>query len=148
MSKVGTLEIGRHRVVIAAHETVWSPTPYSLLLSEEAFRTSPTSRSSTSAPDPGSWALSQVCKAQLRVYVVDTNPAAIVAGNGQRGAERGAKAFPFFVDRRQIIPLPSGETVDVVISNPPQLPLPKPEANNPNYAGSDGPRGNREAPGT
>jgi hypothetical protein len=25
-----------------------------------------------------------------------------------------------------------------VISNPPQLPLPKPEANNPNYAGSDG----------
>ena len=37
-----------------------------------------------------------------------------------------------------IIPLPSGEVVGVVISNPLQLPLPNPEANNPNYAGSNG----------
>ena len=43
-----------------------------------------------------------------------------------------------------IIP-PPGETVYVVISNPPQLPLPKPEANNSNYAGSDGLGHNREA---
>jgi methylase of polypeptide subunit release factors len=40
-----------------------------------------------------------------------------------------------------MIPLPRGEKVDVVISNPAQLPLPEPEqANSPYCAGTDGRR--------
>src|SRR5262249_53307441 len=73
-----------------------------------------------------------------RVYILDADPAAIDAAmdNAERNGVR-ERFLPLPIGDA-IIPLPSGETVDVVISNPPQLPLPKPAASNPNYAGSDG----------
>ena len=135
--KVQTFEIGRHRMAIAAYENVWPPTPYSLLLAESI----PNLAGLTVIDiGTGSGILGIVASLQgaARVYILDTNPAAIAAAmdNAERNGVR--KRFLPLPVGDTIIPLPSGETVDVVISNPPQLPLPKPEANNPNYAGSDG----------
>ena len=137
MSKVETLEIGRHRVVIAAHENVWPSTPYSLLLAESI----PNLPGLTVIDiGTGSGILGIVASLQgaSRVYIVDTDPAAIAAtmDNAERNGVR-ERFLPLPISDT-IIPLPSGEVVDVVISNPPQLPLPSPEANNPNYAGSNG----------
>ena len=137
MTDVEIYQVGRHRVAIAAHENVWSPTPYSFLLAE-------------SIPDlggltvidigTGSGFLGIVATLQgaARVYIVDTSPAAIDAtmDNAERNGVR--QHFVPLPIGDTIIPLPAGETVDVIISNPPQLPLPTPAADNPNYAGSDG----------
>jgi methylase of polypeptide subunit release factors len=137
VGKVETLAIGCHRVVIAAHENVWLSTPYSLLLAENI----PNLAGLTVIDiGTGSGILGIVASLQgaTRVYILDTSPAAIAAAmdNAERNGVR-MRFVPLAVGDT-IIPLPCGETVDVVISNPPQLPLPKPEANNPNYAGSDG----------
>lgn len=139
MDKVETFEIGRHRVAIAAHEEVGPPTPYTLLLAENV----PDLAGLTVVDiGTGSGMLGIVACLQgaVRVYVVDTNPAAISAAmdNAERNGVR-ERFHHLPVRDDTIIPFPSGETVDVVISNPAQLPLPKPEkANSPYYAGSDG----------
>jgi ribosomal protein L11 methylase PrmA len=89
VSKVETLEIGRHRVVIAAHENVWSPTPYSLLLAESIPNLADLTVIDIGT---GSGILGIVASLQgaARVYVVDTNPAAIAAAmdNAERNGVR------------------------------------------------------------
>ena len=140
MSNVAIHEIGHHHVAIAGHNGVGPPTPYTLLLAE-------------SMPDldgltvvdigTGSGILGIVASLQgaARVYVLDTNPAAIAAAmdNAERNGVRDC--FVHLPIGDTMIPLPSGEKVDVVISNPAQLPLPGPEqANSPYYAGTDGRR--------
>jgi methylase of polypeptide subunit release factors len=137
VDKAETLQIGRHRVAIAAHENVGPPTPYTLLLAESI----PNLAGLTVVDiGTGSGILGIVASLQgaARVYVLDTNPAAIAAAmdNAERNGVR--ERFLHLPIGDTIIPLPSGETVDVVISNPAQLPLPKTEANSPYYAGSDG----------
>jgi release factor glutamine methyltransferase len=74
-----------------------------------------------------------------RVYVLDTNEAAIATAmeNAERNGVRDR--FVHLPIGDTIIPLPPGEKVDVVISNPAQVPLPRPEnANSAYYAGQDG----------
>jgi methylase of polypeptide subunit release factors len=137
VNSVTTFEIGQHRVAIAAHENVWPPTAYSLLLAEVIPELAGLTVIDIGT---GSGILGIVAGLQgaARVYILDTDAAAIAAAmdNAERNGVR--KCFLPLPVGDTIIPLPSGETVDVLISNPPQLPLPKPEANNPNYAGSDG----------
>ena len=135
-----TIEVGRHRVTLAARETVGPPTPYTLLLAE-------------SIPDlggqvavdigTGSGILAIVACLQgaSRVYVLDTNPAAVAAAldNAARNGV-GDRLVPLATGER-ILPLPEGEQVGAVISNPAQLPLPQAaEALSPYYAGPDGRR--------
>src|SRR5262245_43671508 len=74
-----------------------------------------------------------------RVYILDTNPAAIEAAldnAGRNGVRDRLVSLPL---GDSIIPLPAGETIDVVLSKPAQLPLPQAaEALSPYYAGPDG----------
>ena len=138
MNSVRIHEIGQHRVTIADHSEVGPPTPYTLLLAE-------------SIPDlddltvvdigtgSGILGIVAVLQGAARVYVVDTNPAAIAAAMDNAERNGVADRFIHLPIGDTMIPLPAGETVDVVMSNPAQLPLPKPEkANSPYYAGSDG----------
>ena len=120
MDKVEIHEIGHHRMTIAAHEGVGPPTPYTVLLAE-------------SIPDltgltvvdigtgSGFLAIVACLQGAARVYVLDTNDAAIAAAmrNGERHGVRDRLIHLPIGDT--IIPLPPGETVDVVISNPAQV---------------------------
>ena len=138
MDKVDTYEIGHLRVVIAARQGVGPPTPYTMLLAE-------------SIPDltgltvvdigtgSGFLAIVACLRGAARVHVLDTNDAAIVAA--MENAERNGvqDRFVHLPIGDTIIPLAPGETVDVVISNPAQVPLPRPEnTNSAYYAGTDG----------
>src|SRR5216684_3542642 len=89
MDKVEIHEIGHHRMTIAAHEGVGPPTPYTVLLAE-------------SIPDltgltvvdigtgSGFLAIVACLQGAARVYVLDTNDAAIAAAmrNGERHGVR------------------------------------------------------------
>jgi release factor glutamine methyltransferase len=140
MTNWQTVDVGRHRVNLAARETVGPPTPYTQLLAE-------------SIPDlpgltvvdigTGSGILGIVAGLQgaSRVYILDTNPAAVEAALDNANRNGVGERFVSLAIGDSIIPLPPGETVDVVISNPAQLPLPKAaEAHSPYYAGPDGRR--------
>lgn len=135
-----SIDVGPHRVLLAKRETVGPPTPYTLLLAN-------------SIPDltgltvvdigTGSGFLAIVASLQgaSRVYILDTNPAAIESAleNANLNGVRD-RLFPLAIGD-SIIPLSPGGTVDVVISNPAQLPLPQAaEAFSPYYAGPDGRR--------
>jgi release factor glutamine methyltransferase len=135
-----TFDLGRHRVTLAARETVGPPTPYTLLLAESI-----PDLSSQVAVDVGTGsgilAIVACLQGASRVYVLDTNPAAVAAAldNAERNGV-GGRLVPLAAGP-SIIPLPAGEAVDVVISNPAQLPLPQAaEALSPYYAGPDGRR--------
>ncbi|MGH6799439.1 MAG: methyltransferase [Roseiarcus sp.] len=74
-----------------------------------------------------------------RVYLLDSYDAAVALAleNAERnGVREGLVPLPM---GNAMIPLPPGEKVDVILSNPAQLPLPEPEReNSPFYAGPDG----------
>ncbi len=138
MAEAQTQSVGRHSVTIAPRQTVGPPTPYTLLLAESI-----PSLDGLTAIDigTGSGLLAIVAAKQgaSLVYVLDSNPNAVAAAlenanlNGVRDRLRELPVGD------SIIPLPSGETVDVAISNPAQLPLPQEaEALNPYYSGPDG----------
>lgn len=140
MSEAQVIEVGRHRVALAARETVGAPTPYTMLLAENI-----PDLSGKTVVDIGTGsgflAIVACLQGASRVYLLDTNPAAIDAAldNAGRNGVRGQLA-PLAIGA-SIIPLPAGETVDVVMSNPAQLPLPQAaEALSPYYAGPDGRR--------
>ena len=122
MDKVETFEIGQHRVAIAAYENVWPPTPYSLLLAECI----PNLAGLTVIDiGTGSGILGIVAALQgaARVYVLDTSPAATVAAMGNAVRNGVREHFAHLPIGETIIPLPPGETVDVVISNPAPSPV-------------------------
>jgi ribosomal protein L11 methyltransferase len=124
MSGYQTIDIGRHRVALAARESVGPPTPYTQLLAE-------------SIPDlqglevvdigTGSGVLAIVACMQgaSRVYILDTNPAAIDAALDNADLNNLRDRLVHLPLGDTIVPLPPGETVDVIISNPAQLPLPE-----------------------
>jgi methylase of polypeptide subunit release factors len=138
MTDTQTYEVGHHRVTLAARQTVGPPTPYTLLLAE-------------SIPDladktvvdigtgSGFIAIIACLQGAARVYILDTNPAAIEAALDNARRNGVAERLVPLPIGGSIIPLPPGERVDVVLSNPAQLPLPRAaEALSPYYAGSDG----------
>jgi methylase of polypeptide subunit release factors len=140
MDNAQVYEIGRHRVAIAGREAVGPPTPYTLLLAEHIPQ-----MSGETAVDvgTGSGFLGIVARLQgaARVYLLDTNAAAISVAmdNAKRNSVRDG--FIHLPIGRTLIPLPPGELVDLVICNPAQLPLPEADrADSPFYAGRDGRR--------
>ena len=144
MPDAEVIEVGRHKVTLAARATVGPPTPYTMLLAEHI----PDLAGKTVVDigtGSGFLAIVACLKGAARIYLLDTNPAAIEAAldNAKRNGVRDRLA-PLAIGE-SIIPLPPGETVDVVMSNPAQLPLPQAaEALSPYYAGPDG-RGMIEA---
>lgn len=130
--------IGRHRVSIACPEGIGPPTPYSLFLAEHI---PPLPGQTVVDLGTGSGFLAIVMRLQgaARVYLLDTNAAAIAVAlenAAHNGVADGLVALP---TGAAMLPLPGAETVDMVLSNPAQLPLPEPDrADSPFYAGSDG----------
>ncbi len=133
-------QIGRHRVTIACRDGVGPPTPYSLLLAEHI----PEMVGQTAVDvGTGSGILAIVARLQraARVYILDTNPAAISVALENAGRNGVGDGLVPLATGRSMIPLPAGEPVDMVICNPAQLPLPEADrADSPFYAGPDGRR--------
>lgn len=144
MTDARMLTIGSHSVTLADRATVGPPTPYTFLLAENI---GPLPGAQVVEIGTGSGVLAIVAALQgaARVRIVDTNPAAIEAALANAALNHVPDRIEPLAVGASIIPLPDGETVDVVISNPAQLPLPEAaEAHNPYYAGPDG-RGMIEA---
>src|SRR6476620_3080779 len=138
MSNAQTIDVGRHRVVLEARETVTPPTPYTLLLAESIPELSGLTVVDIGTGS-GILAIVACLQGAARVYILDTNPAAVEAALHNAELNDVRDRFVHLPIGQSIIPLPSGETVDVVISNPAQLPLPKAaEAHHPYYSGPDG----------
>ena len=140
MVEARTHRIGVHSVILAERATVGPPTPYTFLLAEH-IAAMPGATAIEIGTGSGILAIVAALQGAARVLVVDTNPAAIEAAiaNAELNGV-GDRIVPLSVGD-SIIPLPAGETVDLVISNPAQLPLPAAaEAHNPYYAGPDGRR--------
>jgi release factor glutamine methyltransferase len=133
-----TIGIGPYQVTIAGRETVGPPTPYTTLLAESI----PAIADATVVDiGTGSGILAIVACLQgaSRVYILDTNPASIKAALHNAELNGVRDRLVHLPIGESMIPLPEGEKVDVVISNPAQLPLPKAaEAFSPYYAGPDG----------
>ena len=138
MPNAQTIDVGRHRVTLEARETVTPPTPYTLLLAESIPELSGLTVVDIGTGS-GILAIVACLQGASRVYILDTNPAAVEAALQNAELNGVQDRFIHLPIGRSIIPLPSGETVDVVISNPAQLPLPKAaEAHHPYYSGPDG----------
>ena len=138
MNQAHAIDAGRHPVTIEPRETVGPPTAYTLLLAESI-----PDLDGMSAIDIGTGsgllAIVACLQGASRVYVVDTNPAAVDAALANAALNGVRDRLVELAVGDTIIPLPPGETVDVVISNPAQLPLPDAaEAFNPYYCGPDG----------
>jgi len=138
METIQSYQIGRHKVQLALREDVGPVSPYSLLLAENI-----PDLTNLTVVDVGSGSgfLSIVAKLQgaKRVYLLDTYDSAIALAieNAERnGVREGVIHLPIGTS---MIPLPNGERVDVILSNPAQLPLPQQEReNSPFYAGPEG----------
>jgi release factor glutamine methyltransferase len=140
MSNAKTIDVGRHRVTLAARETVGPPTPYTLLLAE-SIPELPGLTAVDIGTGSGILAIVACLQGASRVYILDTNPAAVEAARHNAELNGVRDRLLHLPIGQSIIPLPSSETVDVVISNPAQLPLPKAaEAHHPYYSGPDGRR--------
>ena len=140
MENIQVYAVGRHKVAIACPEGIGPPTPYSLFLAEHI----PALPGQTVVDlGTGSGFLAIVMRLQgaARVYLLDTNAAAIavaLANAARNGVEEGLVALQ---TGPSMLPLPDAERVDLVLSNPAQLPLPEPDrADSPFYAGGDGRR--------
>ena len=138
MSDAQRINIGRHHVLLVAREGVAPPTPYTLLLAEnipELFGLTVVDIGTGS----GILAIIACLQGAARVYILDTDPAAVEAALHNAELNGVRDRIVHLPIGQSIIPLPSGKTVDVVISNPAQLPLPESSrAHNPYYSGPEG----------
>jgi release factor glutamine methyltransferase len=138
VDEVHNYTIGEHRIELTLREGVGPASPYSLLLAENI----PDLTGQTAVDlGTGSGLLAIVARLSgaKRIYLLDTYDKAIALAleNGERnGVANGLVVLPV---GDSMLPLPEGERVDIVLSNPAQLPLPEPDrANSPFYAGPDG----------
>ena len=130
--------IGGHRIVLNFRDDVGPASAYSLLLAENI----PDLTGKTAVDlGTGSGILAIVASLQgaTTVYLLDTYDKAISLAleNAKRnGVEDRLIRLPIGTT---MLPLPAGKKVDVILSNPAQLPLPQQDReNSPFYAGPDG----------
>jgi release factor glutamine methyltransferase len=138
VGEVQRYRIGEHEIELTFRNGVAPASPYSLLLAENI----PILAGQTVVDvGTGSGLLAIVAALQgaKRVYLLDTYDKALALAreNAKRnGVESRLVVLPI---GGSILPLPAGEHVDVVLSNPAQLPLPESDrANSLFYAGQDG----------
>lgn len=130
--------IGRHRITLTFRDDVAPASAYSLLLAENI----PNLTGKTVVDlGTGSGILAIVASLQgaEKVYLLDTYDKAIQLAreNGERNGVGDRLVHLPIGDA--MLPLPVGEKVDVILSNPAQLPLPRQDRDNsPFYAGPDG----------
>jgi release factor glutamine methyltransferase len=138
MDESRDFQIGRHRIKLTLREDVGPVSLYSQLLAEHI-----PDLTGQSVVDVGSGSgfLAIIARFQgaKRVYLLDSYDSAIELAleNAERNGIRDALVrLPM---GNSMIPLPPGEKVDIILSNPAQLPLPRAERDNsPFYAGPDG----------
>jgi release factor glutamine methyltransferase len=130
--------VGRHQVVLNFRDGVGPASAYSLLLAENI----PDLTGKTVVDlGTGSGILAIIASLQgaKLVYLLDTYDSAIslALDNGKRNGV-GEKLVHLPIGAT-MLPLPAGKKVDVIVSNPAQLPLPQQDReNSPFYAGPDG----------
>jgi release factor glutamine methyltransferase len=138
MDETETHVIGRHRIVLNFRDDVGPASAYSLLLAENI----PDLTGKTAVDlGTGSGILAIVASLQgaTTVYLLDTYDKAISLAleNGKRNGVGGRLIY--LPIGATMLPLPDGKKVDVILSNPAQLPLPRQDReNSPFYAGPDG----------
>jgi release factor glutamine methyltransferase len=138
MDETETHVIGRHRIVLNFRDDVGPASAYSLLLAENI----PDLTGKTAVDlGTGSGILAIVASLQgaKTVYLLDTYDKAITLAleNGERN-DVGDRLVHLPIGSA-MLPLPAGKKVDVILSNPAQLPLPQQDReNSPFYAGPDG----------
>jgi release factor glutamine methyltransferase len=138
MDETETHVIGRHRIVLNFRDDVGPASAYSLLLAENI----PDLTNKTVVDlGTGSGILAIVASLQgaKTVYLLDTYDKAISLAleNGKRnGVQDRLVHLPIGT---AMLALPAGKKIDVILSNPAQLPLPQQDReNSPFYAGADG----------
>ncbi|MFO1035754.1 MAG: methyltransferase [Geminicoccaceae bacterium] len=138
MADEQAFRVGRHDVTLVLRDGVGPPTPYSLLLAEHI----PQLEGGTAVDlGSGSGFLAIVARLQgaASVYLLDTNAQAVALSleNAERNGVR--EGMVPLATGAAMLPLPDGERVDLIISNPAQLPLPERDReDSPFYAGPDG----------
>lgn len=138
MDKTETHAVGRHQIVLNFRDDVGPASAYSLLLAENI----PDLTGKTAVDlGTGSGILAIVASLQgaAAVYLLDTYDRAISLAleNGKRNGV--ADRLIHLPIGAAMLPLPAGKKVDVILSNPAQLPLPQQDReNSPFYAGPDG----------
>ena len=108
MPNAQMIDVGRHRVTLEARETVTPPTPYTLLLAESIPELSGLTVVDIGTGS-GILAIVACLQGASRVYILDTNPAAVEAAlqNAElNGVQDRLIHLPI---GRSIIPLPSGD---------------------------------------
>ena len=133
-----TITVGRHKLEMAFRDGIAPATAYSLLLAENI----PELPGQTVVDlGTGSGFLAIVARLQgaKTVYLLDTYDKAmgLAMENAERnGVREGLIHLPI---GSEMVPLPHGERVNLILSNPAQLPLPEAEMeNSPFYAGPEG----------
>jgi release factor glutamine methyltransferase len=136
--EVQSYKIGDHEIELVFRDGVAPASPYSLLLAQNI----PILAGQTAVDvGTGSGLLAIVARLQCakRVYLLEAYDKALALAleNAKRnGIESGLVVLPI---GDSMLPLPEGEQVDLILSNPAQLALPEPDrANSPFYAGPDG----------
>jgi SAM-dependent methyltransferase len=140
MNGIQSYQIGRHKITLALREDVGPVSPYSLLLAENI---SDLTGQTVVDVGSGSGFLSIVARLQgaTRVYLLDTYESAIALALENAERNRVREGLIHLPIGSSMIPLPEGERVNVIISNPAQLPLPQMEReNSPFYAGPEAAR--------
>ena len=138
MDEVQSYKIGDWEIELAFRDGVAPASPYSLLLADNI----PDLEGQTAVDvGTGSGLLAIVAslRGAKRVYLLETYDKALALAleNAKRNGVDGKLAVLRTGD--SMLPLPEGEAVDVIISNPAQLPLPERDReNSPFYAGPDG----------
>jgi release factor glutamine methyltransferase len=138
MDETETHAIGRHRIALNFRDDVGPASAYSLLLAENI----PDLTGKTAVDlGTGSGILAIVACLQgaATVYLLDTYDKAIslALDNGKRNGV-GDRLIHLPIGAT-MLPLPAGKKVDVILSNPAQLPLPQQDReNSPFYAGPEG----------
>ena len=124
MEETKSYEIGKNQITLTHRDGAAPATPYSLLLAECI-----PDLSGQTVIDLGTGsgilAIVAMLRGAKRVYLVDSFDEAIALAleNARRnGVEAGLVHLPI---GESLIPLPRGERVDYIISNPAQLPLPQ-----------------------
>jgi methylase of polypeptide subunit release factors len=138
VDRVQIYQIGRHRAAIAYRGTVLPPTPYSLFLAEHISEM-PGHTVVDVGTGSGILGIAARLQGAARVYVRAINPEAIAVAMGNAAwntVQEGRTPVP---TGRAMLPLPSGTSIDLVLCDPAQLPLPESaKADDPFYAGQDG----------
>lgn len=133
-----TIIVGGHKLEMVFRDGIAPTTAYSLLLAENIPELS---GQTVVDLGTGSGFLAIVARLQgaKTVYLLDTYDKAIglaMENADRNGVREGLVHLPI---GSEMVPLPHGERVDLILSNPAQLPLPEAEMeNSPFYAGPEG----------